>query len=108
MYRDIFIPQPSQGVVEGHKAQVAFTVWNSPDANPEGSVQELLGPKGENSVEMHAIVLEHGFATSFPEAVLAEAKVLEKQRVIPEAEIARRRDFRGTTTFTIDPADAKD
>ncbi len=30
------------------------------------------------------------------------------RRLIPAEEIARRRDFRGVTTFTIDPADAKD
>ncbi|HOZ88243.1 MAG TPA: VacB/RNase II family 3'-5' exoribonuclease, partial [Bacteroidia bacterium] len=42
----------------------------------------------------------------FPEGVEKEAKKIPVE--ITEDEIARRRDFRGITTFTIDPVDAKD
>src|SRR3989344_3049798 len=108
MYTKIRIPHPPNNVGEGLKALVALETWNNPKNTPEGNIKEVLGPKGEHAVEMHAIVLEHGFATNFPEEVLAEAKELGQFRKIPPEEIARRRDFREITTFTIDPVDAKD
>ena len=108
MYVPIEINRPPQDAAGGMKALVTLERWSNPKQNPTGTIKELLGQKGENSVEMHAIVLEHGFATSFPPEVLAEAKELEQYRNIPVAEIARRRDFRTVPTFTIDPADAKD
>jgi len=108
LYTKILIPHPPNNAEEGLKALVALLKWDNPKNAPEGSIKEVLGPKGLHSVEMHAIVLEHGFATNFPEEVLAEAKELGQFRKIPLAEIARRRDFREITTFTIDPIDAKD
>jgi ribonuclease R len=42
----------------------------------------------------------------FPEKVLEDSKRIPDD--ITETEIARRRDFRNITTFTIDPEDAKD
>jgi ribonuclease R len=44
----------------------------------------------------------------FPEAVEKEAAVIDVHREVTKDEIATRRDMRGTTTFTIDPTDAKD
>ena len=49
---------------------------------------------------------EFGLPFEFPEEVQAESESISE--VISEDEIARRRDFRAITTFTIDPADAKD
>ncbi len=108
MYVDILIRKPSEPLQNNTKALVALTHWTDPQKNPEGEIKEIIGQKGEHNVEMHAIILAHGFATAFPSEVLAEAHALEKQRTIPQAEIARRRDFRTVPTFTIDPADAKD
>ena len=55
---------------------------------------------------MNAIVAEFGFANKFPEEVEIEAKMFSDK--ISSEEIAKRKDFRKTLTFTIDPADAKD
>jgi ribonuclease R len=55
---------------------------------------------------MHAIVGEFGFKTIFPKDVLEETEAIEE--VISNNEIKSRKDFRDVTTFTIDPADAKD
>ena len=107
-YTSILIPHPPKNARAGHKALVEFSAWSDPRRLPEGVVREMLGPKGEHAVEMHAIVLEHGFRTEFPPEVLEEAQKLERARTIPSAEAVRRRDFRGVPTFTIDPADAKD
>ena len=38
----------------------------------------ILGQKGENDVEMEAIVLESGFETGFPADVEKEAEAYEK------------------------------
>src|SRR5690606_14971756 len=61
---------------------------------------------GENNTEMHAILSEFGLPYSFPEELEKEADKISK--VLDKKEIARRRDFREITTFTIDPVDAKD
>jgi ribonuclease R len=75
----------------------------------KGTVREHLGRAGEHRVEMNAIVMEHGFATDFPATVKDEAAQIEKNHAaIIAAEIPKRADFRDSTTFTIDPKDAKD
>src|SRR3989344_7453545 len=98
LYVGIRIPHPPKDAKEGLKVLVALEEWKNPKEAPKGTIKEILGTKGLHSVEMHAIVLEHGFATSFPSEVTAEAKKLEQFRKIPEAEIPRGRDFRDITT----------
>ena len=109
MYADILIPQEKAHQLEtGVKVRVKLTLWNDPKKTPEGEILEVLGPKGDNDVEMSAIVFEHGFQISFPQEVEKEAEALKKEGSIPAHEIEKRKDFRGTVTFTIDPDDAKD
>ncbi len=75
----------------------------------KGRVLETIGAAGEHRTEMNAIVLEHGFSTTFPPEVLKEAKDIEKNHAtIIASEVPKRADFRNKTTFTIDPVDAKD
>lgn len=91
------------------KVQIKLLPWNDPKKNPPGEIVKILGLKGDNNVEMESIVLEKGFAIGFPPAVDAEAeKIAEGGHHIAAEEIAKRRDFRQTTTLTIDPFDAKD
>ncbi len=91
------------------KVQVKLTKWDNYLQNPEGEVVRVLGTKGSHNVEMESIVLDKGFDTRFPQEVEAEARQIEKtEKIIPPTEIAKRRDFRDTLTFTIDPIDAKD
>ena len=80
--------------------------WASPDDPPIAEVVEVLGAPGVHEAEMHAILLEYGLPYHFPEDVEAEAAAIPQE--LPAAEVARRRDFRKVTTFTIDPEDAKD
>ncbi len=110
MYRDIFIPaHASMNAAPNEKVQVKMKPWKDAKKNPEGEVIKVIGTKGKNDVEMHSIVLEKGFEVSFPEDVENEAASLQKAwKPIPESEISKRRDMRQTTTFTIDPLDAKD
>ncbi len=104
---DIFIPKDKlKGGKTGDKAVVKITEWPENAKSPVGKVVDILGRKGENNAEMHAILAEYGLPYAYPKAVEAAAEKLEPG-ITPE-ELARREDFRAVTTFTIDPHDAKD
>lgn len=74
---------------------------------PTCQLKEIIGDIGKNDTEILSIVMEKGFDRAFPESVEREAKKLHGAS-ISNSEITKRRDMRGTTTFTIDPIDAKD
>lgn len=91
---------------EGEKVVVTIVDWATSNKNPVGKVIEVLGTPGEHDVEMNAILVEYNFPLHFSEKVEKEAAALKT--TINDEEIKKRRDFRSVTTFTIDPADAKD
>ena len=93
--------------LEGTKALVRLLSFDGKEAR--GEIVETIGIAGEHRVEMNAIVMEHGFSTTFPPTVAREAENIEKNHAkIIENEIPKRADFRNKITFTIDPVDAKD
>lgn len=103
---DIFIHIDDLGGAEnGEKVLVEMTDWPERMNNPVGKVIKRLGKPGDNNVEMQSILAEYDFPLEFPKEVEEEAKKIRKPT---KKEIASRRDFRDITTFTIDPADAKD
>lgn len=107
MLVDIFIPQHLIGEAQhGQKVIAEIVEWPRGTKNPVGKITKLLGWPGDNDVEMNSILSEYGFPLEFPRRVEEEASTIPV--VIPNDEIKRRRDFRTTTTFTIDPYDAKD
>lgn len=107
MYQDILVPRDkSKDAKEGEKVIVRITEWPVKDNNPVGEVLEILGMAGDNDVEMHAIMAEFGLPYEFDERLIQSAAKIPGE--ITSAEIVRRRDMRSATTFTIDPADAKD
>ena len=104
---DLFIPLANlKGAKQGQKAVARITEWDPKARNPVAEITKVLGYPGENETEMHAILAEFGLPLEFPEEVEHAAEKLPV--TISDEEIARRRDFRGIPTFTIDPADAKD
>ena len=104
---DIFIPKENlKGGRNGDKAVVKVVEWPEKAKNPIGMVVDILGKAGENNTEMHAILAEFGLPYVYPKQVEQAADRIPTE--IPAEEIARREDFRGVTTFTIDPRDAKD
>ena len=104
---DIFIPLSKlKGAETGDKAIVRMIKWDDGDDSPEGEVINVLGPEGENETEMHAILAEYHLPAKFPKHIEDEAKKIDVE--IKESEVKNRRDMREVTTFTIDPADAKD
>lgn len=104
---DLFIPLDKlNGAKNGQKAIARLTEWLPKMKNPNGEIIDVLGNPGEHNVEMHAILAEFDLPYKFPEEVeLAAAKISDK---ITKKDIDARRDMRTITTFTIDPADAKD
>jgi ribonuclease R len=105
----------------GFKVVLRFKGWMDmpPETGvtqlPWGVVEEIIGPAGVHETEMRALALSEGFHSDFPPGVVAEAKELEetgKGMIAKDADegvaSGRRRDFRDTHTFTIDPFDAKD
>lgn len=104
---DIFVPKSKlKGAENGDKVLVSIVEWPKDKKSPMAKVVKVLGKPGENNAEMLSIIAGKGFPLSFPAAVLKEADAISE--VITEDEIAKRRDMRETTTFTIDPFDAKD
>lgn len=104
---DFFVPlQDTLHAKNGQKVVVELAEWKRGSDNPNGKVVEVLGNAGDHETEIHAIMAEFGLPMVFDPKVEAEAKNLNTE-ITPE-EIAKRRDFRGITTFTIDPVDAKD
>lgn len=103
------IDAPPHTLTRGQKVFVKLLHFEKGDTYPVVDIVEIIGPAGEHEVEMRAIVLSQGFGIQFPPEVREEALLLEKTgREALTKEATKRRDFRNTTTFTIDPVDAKD
>jgi len=106
---DIFVHgKYLNGAKNGDKAIAKVYEWGEEKGkkNPEGKIIDVLGRPGENDVEMHSILAEFDLPYKFPKVVEKEAASISEK--IEGSEIKKRRDFRSITTFTIDPADAKD
>ncbi|MBQ7341825.1 MAG: ribonuclease R [Alistipes sp.] len=91
---------------EGQKVLVRVAEWYDDAKLPTGELVEILGKEGDNDTEMHAILAEYDLPYRFDEKVEAAAERIAAK--ITERDYAERRDMRDVTTFTIDPADAKD
>ncbi len=104
---DIFIPQEKMnGAKNGQKAIAEIVEWPENARSPFGRIIEVLGDAGDNDAEMHAILAEFELPHKFPVNVDKAAEKIPLE--VPLEEIKKRRDMREATTFTIDPADAKD
>ena len=104
---DIYIPvNKLKGAQNGQKVSVKVVEWPQKAKNPIGEILEVIGNPGEHETEMHAILAEFGLPYHYPKEVSSAAEKISE--IIPPEEIQKRRDFRTTPTFTIDPHDAKD
>ena len=103
----IVFPENLNGATDKDKVVVKVTKWhNKGNKSPVGEVTTVLGKAGSSDIEMKSILINNGFNLAFPPAVQKEADSFHD--TIDKAEIAKRRDMRSVTTFTIDPHDAKD
>lgn len=104
---DVFIPKDKlKGARNGQKVVVKLLNWQPNLKSQVGEVLDVLGDKGNNDTEMHAILAEFGLPYRYPVDVEKEASNISAG--ITPMEVARRLDMRGVCTFTIDPRDAKD
>ena len=104
---DIFFPRKEYpNVSDGDKVVFRITDWLERDKSPRGVIVDVLGKVGDNDTEMHAILAEYDLPYKFEQEILDAAEAIDGR--ITEADYAERRDFREVTTFTVDPADAKD
>lgn len=109
VYKDILLADhEARNIKAGTKVYVKMLPWTDARKNPDGEIIKVLGEKGQHEVEMQSIIFEHGFETTFPPQIEKEAENFKSQKAITPEDVENRRDVRGTTTFTIDPHDAKD
>ena len=107
MPMDIYLSKRNYpDVRDGEKVVVRIVDWQPGSKSPVGELVERLGLAGNNDTEMHAILAEYELPYRFEPEVEEAAAAIDAR--ITAGEIASRRDFRDTTTFTVDPADAKD
>ena len=107
--RRMYLPFTLEGAVPASGTKVLAEMTGTTEKGVKGKVIEVIGLAGEHRVEMNAIVLEHGFRTTFPPEVQKEAHEIEANNLDSIAsEVGKRWDYRDVTTMTIDPADAKD
>ena len=104
---DVFIP-PNTIKKEylGKKVLVQVEGWNANYKNPIGKVIEVIGEIDDHNTEINSILYTYGFAPKFPKKIEDSANKIKEE--ISKEEISKRLDLRKTTTFTIDPKDAKD
>ena len=105
---EIFLPLTDDfEVKDGEMVLVEITEWRGKvNPVPWGRIVTVLSDEDQNEIEMKSILINNGFTINFPEDVKTEAEMLDK--TISQEEIMKRRDFRGITTFTIDPDTAQD
>ncbi len=104
---DLFIPlHLLHGAKSGDHAIARIVEWNGKSKNPVGEVVSILTNESANEIAMKGILIENGFPLTFPEEVMEEAARYPEG--VHSDEVKKRRDMRGTLTFTIDPLDAKD
>ena len=114
-YVDFIIKKENAlGAEAGDKVIVEIVSWDDHKKSPFAKVIKILGKPGDNDAEVLAFALERGFSDEHSADVEAEAEAIHKRGIIDEDKVINengidgRRDFRDITTFTIDPADAKD
>lgn len=106
MYTDFFITKEEmKDYKEGEKVAVEIKSWEKAKDSPQGRIIKSFG-FGEDALDAYSILYEYGLSTEFEGEVEEEAAKIKS--IIKKEEVKKRRDMRGTMTFTIDPVDAKD
>ncbi|HEX3103438.1 MAG TPA: RNB domain-containing ribonuclease [Terriglobales bacterium] len=92
--------------LENVVVEVEITQWPSATQSPRGRVKEILGYEDDFGVDVEMIIRKHHIPHIFPAEVLEEAQ--EINPIVPQKEIAARRDFRHLPIVTIDGETARD
>jgi ribonuclease R len=92
--------------LEGVVVEVEIIQWPSATQSPRGRVVEILGHENDFGVDVEIVIRKHHIRHVFPARVLEQAQ--EFSAVIPERELARRKDYRNLAIVTIDGETARD
>jgi ribonuclease R len=92
--------------MENVVVEVEIIQWPSATQSPRGRVKEILGYEDDFGVDVEMIIRKHHIPHIFPAEVLEEAQ--EINPIVPQKEIAARRDFRHLPIVTIDGETARD
>ena len=111
---DIYVPparDTGRPASVGDKVVVELKAWESRHTNPEGEIIEVLGPGGNEGVDMLSVLRHYNLPAHFSKKVLSEAAAIAKThpRGEPSPDEWRGRvDCRSHCVVTVDPDDAKD
>ncbi len=104
---EIFVINTEGEFKDNDKVLIEIKEWRGKKHPvPWGNIVKTLDLSYQNDIEMKSILVNNGFRLDFDEQTIKETEKLTIG--INQEEIDKRRDFRGITTFTIDPATAKD
>jgi ribonuclease R len=92
--------------MEGMIVNAEIVDFGEDGDRPAGRVIEILGKPGDFGIDVEILIRSHHIPHTFPDDVLEQARSIPG--TIPEAEIARRRDFRTLAIVTIDGETARD
>jgi len=98
-------PRPQPESLDGVVVDVEITSWPTTTRPPVGRVIEILGSPDDFGVDVEMMIRKHQLPRIFSDSVLAEARQVAH---LDQAEVARRRDFRGLPIVTIDGETARD
>jgi len=103
---DVAGPEGNSGN-DGDAVVVAITRWpETPDENPEGAIETVLGRPGELTVEAAKILVLEGIEEAHSLEAVREAEAYGAE--VPEPMKEGREDLRHIPLPTIDPEDARD
>jgi len=91
--------------LEGLIVDVEITRWPTATRQAQGRILEVLGAADDFGVDVEIMIRKHRLPHTFPEKVLAEARMVA--HLDPE-QVASRRDFRSLPIVTIDGETARD
>lgn len=107
IHTDFYIsPKDTLNAKDKDKVFISLKKWETSSKNPYGKVEKIYGKQGSLSAEMEVILDNFQLDENFDEKIKTELSNINHK--ISDKEISKRRDFRKTLTFTIDPDDAKD
>ncbi|KAF9906263.1 DIS3 mitotic control [Linnemannia zychae] len=102
-------------VLANQRIVVRIDSWPVSSQYPNGHYVRSIGPAHDLDTEISAILIEHGISVSqttqgFSEGSLKEMPINTPERpwVADPAELAKRRDLRNHTVFSIDPPNCQD
>jgi len=105
--QDIYVNRADSLEAEsGQVVAAEITEYPSHQRNPEGTITEVLGWRGDRGLDTELLIRKHGLAAEFSPNALKSAERLP--RAIPQSEINGRTDLRDLQMVTIDGVDAKD